>query len=78
MKKLGTEKNVKNIVRSEDFALMLMDWANSNNYGHFTMRPDIAGIPMVHEGNSDSWVSVDKFIELYEEDYDGNEKTISV
>ena len=57
---------------------MLMDWANSKNLGVFTMRPDIAGIPMVHEGNSDSWVIVDKFIELYEEDYDGNEKTISV
>ncbi len=56
---------------------MLMDWANSNNYGDFTMRPDIAGIPMIHEGNSDSWVSVDKFIELYEEDYNAKE-TISV
>jgi hypothetical protein len=42
------------------------------------MRPDIAGIPMVHEGNSDSWVSVDKFIELYKEEYNDNEKTISV
>ena len=37
-----------------------------------------SGIPMVHEGNSDSWVSVDKFIELYEEDYDAKKETISV
>ena len=44
---------------------MLMDWANSNDLGEFTMIPDIAGIPMIHEGNSDSWVSVDKFVELY-------------
>ena len=49
---------------------MLMDWANSKNLGEFSMRPYIAGIPMVHEGNSDSWISVDKFIEIYEEDYD--------
>jgi len=57
---------------------MLMDWANSKNYGDFTMRPDIAGIAMIHEGNSDSWVSIDKFIEIHEEDYNANEKTISV
>ena len=49
---------------------MLMDWANSKNLGVFTMRRDMGGIPMVHEGQSDSWVSVEKFIELYEEDYD--------
>ena len=77
-KKLGTEKNVKSIVRSEDYALMLMDWANSKNYGDFTMRPDIAGIAMIHEGYSDSWVSIDKFIEIHEEEYNANEKTISV